>query len=185
MLTNTQKLTYSAMLLAIAIISMIFKGGGVFFVVFVTGAIVNACIIIDSHLCGILHGVILSVITPIAAYFISPNPVHQTVPLVVPCIMIGNALIAICVALIGKKEKTNIMLPVSMGVGSIVKAVFMGIAISLLILPNMLPEKLMPNLKTLQFTFSVVQLFAALVGSVYAYIVLNVITRLKPDQTDN
>ena len=32
MLSNTQKLTYSAMLLAIAIISMIFKGGGVLFV---------------------------------------------------------------------------------------------------------------------------------------------------------
>ena len=185
MLTNTQKLTYSAMLLAIAIISMIFKGGGVLFVVFITGAIVNACIIIDSYMCGMLYGIILSVITPVAAYFISPNPVHQTVPLVVPCIMIGNAIIAVCVALITKKGDKKIMLPVSMAAGSIAKALFMGVAISLIILPNMLPEKMMPNLKTLQFTFSFVQLFAALVGSAYAYIVLKVIDRIRPGQDDN
>ena len=178
MLSNTQKLTYSAMLLAIAIISMIFKGGGVLFVVFLTGAVVNACIIIDTYLCGLLYGVILSVITPVAAYFISPNPVHQTVPIVVPCIMIGNALVA-------KRGSKNVMLPVSMIAGSIAKALFMGVAISLVILPNMLPEKMMPNLKTLQFTFSFVQLFAALVGSVYAYIVLNVVDRIKPDQSEN
>lgn len=185
MLSNTQKLTYSAMLLAIAIISMIFKGGGVLFVVFLTGAVVNACIIIDTYLCGLLYGVILSVITPVAAYFISPNPVHQTVPIVVPCIMIGNALVAVCVALIAKRGSKNVMLPVSMIAGSIAKALFMGVAISLVILPNMLPEKMMPNLKTLQFTFSFVQLFAALVGSVYAYIVLNVVDRIKPDQSES
>ena len=182
MLSNTQKVTYSAMLLAIALISMIFKGGGAVFVIFLTGAVVNACIITDTYLCGLLYGVILSVITPVAAYFISPNPVHQTVPIVVPCIMAGNAIVAVCVALISKRGSKNVMLPVSMIAGSIAKAVFMGVAISLIILPNMLPEKMMPNLKTLQFTFSFVQLFAALVGSVYAYIVLKVHERIKPTQ---
>ena len=177
MLSKTQKLTYSAMLLAICLISMVFKGGGTAFVIFLTGAVVNACIIIDSYLCGLVYGVILSVITPVAAYFISPNPVHQTVPIVVPCIMIGNAILAVCVALLAKKKDSKIMLPVSMGIGSVAKALFMGVAISLIILPNMLPEAMMPKLSTLQFTFSFVQLFAAIVGSVYAFIVLQVVKR--------
>lgn len=176
MLSNTQKLTYSAMLLAIAIISMVFKGGGALMVVFLTGAVVNTCIIIDTVLCGLLYGVILSVITPVAAYFISPNPVHQTVPLVIPCIMAGNAIIAVCVALIGKRDGSKIRLPLSMIIGSIAKALFMGVVISLIILPNMLPEKMMANLATLQFTFSFIQLFAALVGSLYAYSVLRLIS---------
>ena len=179
MLTQTQKLTYSAMLLAIAMISMIVKGGGVFFVIFLTGAIVNACIVIDSVTCGLLYSVMLSIITPVAAYFISPNPVHQTIPVVVLCIMAGNAILAVCTALIGKKGDPKKMLPVSMAVGSVAKALFMGVVISLIILPTMLPEKMMPNLKTLQFTFSFVQLFAAAVGCIYAYIVLKIINRRK------
>ena len=176
MLNNTQKLTFSAMLLAISIISMIFKGGGMLMVVFLTGAVVNACIIIDTIMCGLLYGVILSVITPIAAYFISPNPVHQTVPIVVPCIMAGNAIVAVCIALIATRSDSKIALPLSMIIGSIAKALFMGVAISLIILPNMLPEKMMGNLKTLQFTFSFIQLFAALVGSLYAYSVIKAIS---------
>ena len=177
MLSKTQKLTYTAMLLAIAMISMIVKGGGSLVVIFVTGAVVNACIIIASHLCGLSYGIALSILTPIAAYFISPNPVHQTLPIVVICIMAGNAILALCVSLISQKGNAKIMLPASMAAGSILKAVFMGVTISLIILPNLIPVKLpdkVPAIPLLQYTFSVVQLFAALVGSVYAFTVLKV-----------
>ncbi len=181
-LSNTQKLTYSAMILAIALISMVFKGGGMLLVVFLTGAVVNACIIIDTRICGLVYGIILSIITPVASYFISPNPVHQTIPIVIPCIMAGNAIIALAVALIAKKSDRNYILPVSMIIGSIAKALFMGIVISLIILPNMLPAAMMKNLKTLQLSFSVIQLFAALVGSIYAYAVLGFVeSRLNKD----
>lgn len=91
--------------------------------------------------------------------------------------MAGNAIIAVCVALLARRGNEKIMLPVSMIAGSILKAAFMGISISLIILPNLLPEQMMPKLATLQYTFSFVQLFAALVGSVYAYIVLKVAAR--------
>ena len=176
MLTNTQKLTYTAMLLAISIISMIFKSGGTLVIVFLTGAIVNACIIIDTALCGLLYGVILSVIAPVAAQFISPGAVQTAVPVVIPCIMAGNALIALCVALIGKKEDAKILLPVSMVAGSIV--------LGLLILPAMLPEKMMGKLSAFQFTFSFVQLFSALVGSVYAFVVLRFTERQTAEKED-
>ncbi|MCR5592060.1 MAG: ECF transporter S component [Lachnospiraceae bacterium] len=178
---DLRKLTYSAMLLAIAMISMVVKGAGSVFVIFITGAIVNACIIIDTYLCGLIWGVILSIITPVAAYFISPNPVHQTIPIVVPCIMAGNAILAAAVALLGKKDGmgrlNGFMLPLSMLTGSVAKSAFMGIVISLIILPNMLPEAMMGKLAALQFSFSLVQLFAALVGSVYAFIVLKIVGR--------
>lgn len=175
MLSNTQKLTYSAMLLAISLISMVFKGGGTLMIVFLTGAVVNACIIIDTYLCGLLYGIILSIITPIAAKFISPSPVQTAVPVVIPCIMVGNAILAICIAAMGKRSGSKLFLPVSMITGSIAKALFMGIVIALIILPSMLPAELMGKLSAFQFTFSFVQLFSALVGSIYAYSVLKLV----------
>ena len=184
-MTDTRKITYSAMLLAIAMISMVVKGAGPLFVVFITGAVVNACIILATFICGLPWGIVLSVITPVAAYFISPNPVHQAVPVIVPAIMAGNAVLAVVAGLIAKNRKDpgsltgKIMLPFSMLTGSVAKSAFMGAVISLLILPNLLPADKMGQLPTLQYTFSVVQLFAALVGSIYALIVLGVFDRVS------
>ena len=52
---------------------------------------------------------------------------------------------------------------------------FMGILISLIILPNMLPAKMQPMLHVLQLQFSVTQLITALIGGVYAIIILAVL----------
>ena len=62
-------------------------------------------------------------------------------------------------------------LPVGMFIGSLVKAAFMGLTISFALIPSFLPEKLLPKMTTFQITFSVVQLAAAAMGCIYAYIV--------------
>ena len=53
----------------------------------------------------------------------------------------------------------------------IVKGLFMGVVISLIILPNMLPEKMAPMLRVLQLQFSLTQVVTALIGGVYAFII--------------
>ena len=168
---TTKQLVQTALLLAISIVSQFLKGGGTVFVIFVTGAIINACIIIAGLSCNLTCAVLLAVVTPITAFFISPSPVTGAIPAVVPCIMIGNALIAICTTLIAKKVKSPWGLPAGMAAGCVAKAAFMGISISLILIRSFFPEKLLPKMTTFQISFSLVQLAAAAVGCVYAYII--------------
>lgn len=71
------------------------------------------------------------------------------------------------------REKAG--LPVSVVIGAVLKALFMGILISLIILPNMLPVKMQPMLHVLQLQFSVTQLITALIGGVYTIIILAIL----------
>ncbi|MBR5799026.1 MAG: ECF transporter S component [Lachnospiraceae bacterium] len=168
---STKKLVQTALLLALCVVSQFLKSGGMLFVIFVTGAIINACIILCDLTCGLWCAAILSVVTPITAFFIAPSPVTAAIPAVIPCIMIGNFLLAPFVHICYRKTKDLWGLVLGMFLGSIAKAVFMGVTISLILLPNFLPEKLMPKLTTFQITFSVVQLAAAAMGCIYAYII--------------
>ena len=73
--------------------------------------------------------------------------------------------------LLKDKLKSKAGLPVSMAVGCVVKALFMGVVISLILLPAFLPEKMLPMMGKLQSTYSLGQLITAVIGSVYAYII--------------
>ena len=53
----------------------------------------------------------------------------------------------------------------------------MGIAISLVILPTMLPVKMKPMIKVLQMQFSLTQLITAVIGGIYAFIIIKIIDR--------
>lgn len=68
-------------------------------------------------------------------------------------------------------------LPVSIAIGAVLKALFMGILISLIILPNMLPANMLPKMHVLQLQFSVTQLITALIGGVYAIIIFAVLRK--------
>ena len=57
------------------------------------------------------------------------------------------------------------------------KAAFMGIVISLVILPMMLPVKMKPMIKVLQMQFSLTQLITAVIGGIYAFIIIKIIDR--------
>lgn len=164
---TTKQIAMTAALLAICIISQFLKNTSVF----ITGPIVNACIILAGLCAGLVCGIILSVITPVTAYLITGAPIMSAIPAIMPCIMVGNALLVICVCLLKNKAKGKAGLPVSMAVGCVIKALFMGIAISLLLLPAFLPEKMQPMMGKLQNTYSMVQLITAIIGSIYAYII--------------
>ena len=99
------------------------------------------------------------------------------VPALFPCIIIGNVILVVMVALLRNKFGKTAGLPVSIGIGAILKALFMGFLISLLILPNMLPVKMQPMLHALQLQFSVTQLITALIGGVYAVIIYAILQK--------
>lgn len=164
---NAKQITTTAVLLAICIISQFFKNTSIF----ITGPIINACLILAGLSVGMTCGIILSIITPITSFFITGSPIMAAMPMILPCIIIGNIILVVLTCLLQDKINGNAGLPVGMVAGSIVKALFMGVAISLIIVPMMIPVKMHAKMATIQMTFSVFQLITALIGCVYAYII--------------
>ena len=129
---TTKHLVQTALLLAICIASQYFKNLSVY----ITGPIVNATIIIAVLSVGLFSGLLLSIIAPITAFFFTGSPIMAAIPLMFPAIMAGNAILAVSVWYFKEKTSLKFKLPVGMIVGSIFKAVFMGILIVLILLPT-------------------------------------------------
>ena len=147
---KTRQITVTAILLAICIVSQFFKNVSVY----LTGPIINAALILTTVYAGLACGIILSVITPITSFFITGSPIMAAIPAMFPCIIIGNAILVLVVALLHKKFGEKAGLPVSVVIGAVLKALFMGILISLIILPNMLPVKMQPMLHVLPVSYT-------------------------------
>ena len=124
---TTKQITTTAVLLAICIVSQFFKNTSVY----ITGPIINACLIIAALGAGMACGIILSVITPVTSFLITGSPIMSAIPAIIPCVMIGNIILVVAVSLIAKKIKGNAGLIAGMAAGSIVKALFMGVVIAL------------------------------------------------------
>ncbi|MEE5990410.1 MAG: ECF transporter S component [Lachnospiraceae bacterium] len=165
---KVKRLTTAAVLLAICIVSQFFKNTSVF----IAGPVINTCIIICVMACGLPWAILLSLVTPVTAFIITGAPVMKVIPGIMPLIMVGNALLALGVWIIARKKKTSKNLLIGSCIGSVIKAVFMALTISYgLLLTTALPEKMAPMLPKLQFTYSVVQLITALVGTAFAAVI--------------
>ena len=126
---NVKALVQAAILLAICIVSQVFKNMSVYF----TGSIINTCLIICVFTAGLGWAVILSVITPVTSFFITGSPIMAAIPLIIPCVMIGNIILVVCVKLLKDKPNRRVGTPLSMVVGSVLKALFMGGVIAMVI----------------------------------------------------
>lgn len=168
--TSVKTITLTSLLLAICVISQFIKNANVY----ITGSIVNACLIISVICCGVYSGVILSVVTPITSFFITGSPIIMAVPIIMPLIVAGNIILVICICLLKDRYKKLMIIPMIIGV--VLKSVFMGITISLLVLSFFLPEKMLAKKEVFQFTFSVVQLVTGIIGSVLASIILRTVS---------
>lgn len=173
---STKQLAQSALLLAVCIISQYFKN----FSVYITGPVVNTVIIIAVLAVGLWSALIISIIAPVTAFFFTGSPVMAAIPLMFPAIMAGNIVLALTVWYFQNKLNFRAHLPAGLIAGSVLKAVFMGVVIVLVILPvfgNNVASKL-PNpdalpmvLATAKTTFSVTQLITALIGSILACLI--------------
>lgn len=184
---TTKQLVQTALLLAICIASQYFKNLSVY----ITGPIVNLTIILAVLSVGLWSGLLLSIIAPVTAFFFTGSPIMSAIPLMFPAVMAGNAVLAVTVWYFQKKTSFKWRLPAGLIAGSVLKAVFMGIVIVLIILPifgdNIAsklpkPEALPMVLATAKVTFSVTQLTTALIGSVLAYLIWMPLKKyLKPE----
>lgn len=164
---TTKQITTTAVLLAICIASQFLKNLSVY----ITGPIINACLIIAVLSVGIGCGIILSVITPITAFLIAGSPIMAAIPAIIPCVMVGNIILVLGVGLVHKKIQGNGGLIAGMAIGSVLKALFMGVVIALILIPSMIPAAMEAKMTVFQTTFSVTQLITALIGSAYAFVI--------------
>ena len=170
---TTKQLVQTALLLTICIVSQYFKNLSVY----ITGPIVNLTIILSV---GLWSGLLLSIIAPVTAFFFTGSPIMAAIPLMFPAVMAGNAVLAITVWYFQEKTSFKWRLPAGLIAGSVLKAIFMGVVIVLIILPifgdNLAlklpkPEALPVVLATAKVTFSITQLTTALIGSALAYVI--------------
>jgi hypothetical protein len=171
----TTKIAITAILLAICIASQFLKNLSVY----ITGPIVNLCLVLAVMTAGLWWGLALAVITPVTAFLIAASPVMQMVPGIIPLIAAGNAVLVVLgyflfrPAVLQKKVIISIPSVIMAIVCSLAKAVFMGLTIALWLLPTFIPQesKLYNNMPVFQMTFSVTQGVTALIGFVYFFIV--------------
>ncbi|MGI5990429.1 MAG: ECF transporter S component [Lachnospiraceae bacterium] len=177
--TNVKKLTIAALMLAISIASMFLKNTSVF----ITGPIVNTCLMLTAIACGLGYGLIISAVTPIFSFFITGSPVIAAIPAMIIMIAVGNAILVVFTWLFAVKMRTpsnrNIRIVIGGVIGSCVKAAFMWAAISEWLLPAYLPEKMQTMLPVLQVQFSTTQLITALIGTVLTVIIWQALKRAK------
>lgn len=160
---STKKLAVTALLLALCLMFQLLKGISVY----LTGPMVNAILIVAAVLCGTASGTVIAVCAPLFAYLLGATPVVNLVPAMLPVIMAGNLIIALCARFLWKKSPAGSLLA-----GSVLKALWLWLTVWYVVLPffgTALPEKMVATVRT---TFSVTQLITALIGSVIAYIVI-------------
>lgn len=165
--SKTKAIAYAAILLAVCICSQFFKNLSVY----ITGPIINACLIVCVMTAGLGYAIALSVITPVTSFIITGSPIMAAIPLIIPCVMLGNAVLVVSVALLKNKPNSKIGFPISMAVGAILKGLFMGLVIAAWVVPSFIPEKMAAMQKTIQATFSTTQLITAALGGVVAFLV--------------
>lgn len=159
---NTKKLAFTAFLLALSFVCQTFKGISPY----ITGPLVNAILVFATLSLGLYSGLIIAAVTPLFAFIIGATPILHMAPIMLPVIMIGNALLVICTHLFAAGKVS-----LGIGAGALLKACFLWLTVSYGIMPG-LAGKLSPSMvHTVKLTFSLTQLITALIGGYAAYLI--------------
>ncbi len=172
---KTRKLARAAILLAICIASQFLKNTSVY----ITGPIVNLTLILAAVYCGPFWACVISVIAPLTAWVITGSPINTAMPLIVPCIMIGNIILVLFVCWLEKLLGGLKGIAAGCVAGSIVKALFMKLVIVETIIRFMGPKTALPAaaLQKASVTMSVVQLWTALIASAVALVLIPILNK--------
>lgn len=181
----TKKIAITAILLAICIISQFFKNLSVY----ITGPIINLCLVLAALTAGLLWGTILAVVTPVTAFFIAASPVMMAVPTIIPFIMLGNEVLVLGTyfflrpALKNNQGAINFSSILAAILTAAAKGLVMGLTIALWLLPTFIPEAspLREKMPIFQSTFSIVQFTTAIIGFVYFFILWTPLKKILPE----
>lgn len=162
---TTKKIATLGVLLAIMLVFQTLKGISPY----ITGPVVNLILIMTTYYFSLPSGILFSIIAPITSFLITPSPILKAMPLIVVFIGLGNAVLCFFVNLLKNKN-----LIFDLFISSTIKALFMGVMISLIIIPIFSKGTQLPEvaLTTAKITFSFTQLITAYIGSLISFIVI-------------
>ncbi|MFR6560753.1 MAG: ECF transporter S component [Eubacterium ventriosum] len=129
---KTKHITVTAVMIALSIVVIQFIKAPLMIAgqnVAISGALINLILIIDTLYCGLVSGIILSVIIPVFSFILTQSPLISAVPVILPCIMIGNIVFVLFAWFVRNKKIELNLLPLSLVVGSIAKAGIMTLLI--------------------------------------------------------
>ncbi|NLO47493.1 MAG: ECF transporter S component [Clostridiales bacterium] len=158
----TKFVARTAILLALCLVVQQFKTLSQF----ITGPLVNLILIIAALAVGLWSGVIIAVLSPVAAFLITPSPVLRLVPQLIIMIMFGNVLIVLFTWLFREKK-----LWIGLAIGSVLKAGALTLSLHFIIFPffgDVLKE---PQRIALSAMFSYNQLITAAIGSLICVLI--------------
>ncbi len=162
---KTNKLTRSAMLLAL---TLVFQIGFRQFAQPLVGPLVNMMLLLSTMIVGIPMAIIIGCLTPIIAFLAGIMGVFPLVPM----IALGNAVYIIVFGLIIEKKEEVPQQVLGLVVSSIGKFLFLYMAVRTL-LPLFIPEVKPPIIAT----FSLPQLWTALIGGALAIIIIKLLPK--------
>ena len=174
---TTKQVTQTALLLALCIISQLFKNTSVY----ITGPIINAILVVTLLTVNLTASFILCIIVPITSFLITGSPIMAAIPLMFPVIMIANMLFVFAIRAFYKNKKQNKNLYFGMLLGCTVKTLFLWIMTSFILFPLMgsqlksfipKPEIYKTVLSSAKVTFSITQFITAIIGCVLATIIM-------------
>lgn len=171
---STKQITVTAIMLALSAVVIQFIKAPLSIAgqaIAISGALINLILIIDTLYCGLLSGIILSILIPVLSFVLKASPIVSVVPLILPCIMIGNiVMILFAWFASGKKNELNI-LPISLVAGALAKAAVMTLLIVNWVLPNYGGNLSAQAMATAKVTYSGAQVLAGLVGTFLACVI--------------
>lgn len=175
--STTKEIAIAGIMLALAVASQLLKNISVY----ITGPVVNLCLIVTVLTAGLMWGIAIAAITPLTAFMLAPSPIMQAVPLIIPFIVLGNMTLVLAVQFIVrpflKPQKISPKAVLAAIGASALKAALMGLTISLWILPFFLPEAspLRAKLPVFRMMFSMTQFVTCLIAFVYFFILWKLI----------
>lgn len=182
----TRQVAIAAILLALCIASQFLKNLSVY----ITGPIINLCLILATLTAGLLWGIVLAIITPVTSFLITASPIMGAVPGIIPLIMLGNAVLVVLVyflfkpSISGGKSLLSIRSILMAILCCLAKGLVMGATISLWLLPTFIPEasSMRGKMAVLQTTFSLTQVITAIMGFVYFYVIWKPLAKMLSTQ---
>ena len=167
--TPVQVITRTGILLALMIAVQVFKNLSPW----ITGPLVNAILVLGTLGAGIYSGVALSIIAPVTALLIVQQPLMPlTGYTLIPVIMLGNLIYVVAVWLATRKnDAPDAPLAIGLIVGSVVKWLVMWALVAWVVIPTFAANLKPPMVAALQSTYAVLQIGAAILGSVLAFLV--------------
>lgn len=169
---NVQVLTRTGMLLALALVFQNLRlviGAGPY-TQFIIGSLVNAVLVVAVGTVNVYSALIISIIAPVVAYMQAQLPL----PVLVPIVAIGNALIVIVFHVLQEKNRY-----VGILAGAVAKSGFLYFAVKIMLnmVKGTIPEPKFAKLANLlSFTFSWPQFITALIGGFIAVIILGTLS---------